>query len=458
MNNRRWSEVIFAALIIIFIIVVIFVLYKIYNIKKKKDYQEALDRSGGGWDPAAREAMNLLMTMPPQDRGADENFAIATGIHHNLLEGDIAANPAAAITAIDRFRTAIGDVRRGRVGEVPAAFILMRAENIGHEILDDINNYNLENVDEIDIIPFHGRGEGGYGRRFRENLLPNFLNFIMPQIGGLLEETDNVRRRDAAERRRAANVTAGGVPAAAAQIYLEKSKTHTSDGQNVHDSAVSKAMKDTFNKLKESQSSALSDPIILQNEINEFIAAKKGEIDGTKLAAAKSSLVDIINNPSMNFSLGGSDRDVLKLVWERSKNKINEVGSDNIKEAIVHALADMKGPDGSGGVCVTGRTGRLLESLTLLDADKSMSSSATVEMYRNEIFDKAKGIIDGAIKSQGNNDVAKYYRGEITTEPPGAKDFQAELSKNIGVMVNEYADKLPENNIEKIKEECMAAL
>ncbi len=446
------STLIFAAVTTILIIVLIVIIYRLYK-KGKKEYEEAFNKSNGGWDRAARTALEMLNEIPEENRQADENFAIAAGLQNNYFEGNIDQirnQPEIGNVIVNRYNMALGNIRRGELGNIAANFIIRNAENFARaiiipRIMDDIRNFDLDNLDQNNDV-----GE----MIFAFGPAPEF-EFI-----DLLNNANITRRQNMTERKEEAKKESGGVPAAAAEIYLKKSKTHTSDTQNVHDSAVSKAMKDTYNKI--SVYAARNTPNNIRNEILDFIDNK---VDNNLLIhnKAKRCLEKIYNNPSFNSTIGATDMQVLSAVWERSKDKENIDNKNNIQEAIIHALGDMN-PGGSDNindidsmVCVTGRTSRLLESLTLLDADKTMSAAATVEMYRNEIFDNAKKIIDDRINNE-KGEIGDYYRGKITEEPIGSAEFKAAIIRDLNSMIDTYIDRVPAADLAKLKDECAAAI
>lgn len=455
------STIVFAVVTLILILIILYAIFNMYKKGKKKDFEEAFDRSGGGWDNGAVEAMNILERIPLQDRHADENFAMGFGLENNLLEGNrrrALRHPEIVRDIALNYRRALGNVRRGgdEVGNIAPNFIIRRTAGFAENFLDEIEDWDRHEMLIMDIRNFDLDNEIGLGDgAFNQILMNNNMHALVNEIAGLLGMANAAQTENINDRRRNAQRAADGVPVAAANIFLEKSKTHTSDPQNVHDSAVSKAMKESYDKIKEG--AARSTPAAVKAEIMEFINKNKAENNNKAIRC----LEKIYNNPALNTNLSGTDMDVLAAVWERSKDKKNEKNKTNIQEAIVSALADMnpstQGITDDSMVCVTGRTGRLLESLTLLDHDKSMSKAATVEMYRNEIFDNAKKIIDTKIDSE-KGVVGDYYRGNIKDEPTGAAEFKSSLVTDLNKMVDEYSDKLPAADLTKLKEECSAAI
>src|SRR3972149_2849747 len=121
-------------------------------------------------------------------------------------------------------------------------------------------------------------------------------------------------------------------------------------------------------------------------------------------------------------------------VWERTKIHENEKKSRLMKEAVIDALVDCN--EATGLVCMNGRCGRLIESLTLLDYDKDIGKTQTNEMIRNQVFDEVKKMIDSEINSAKISadpvlqQVGKYYAAEIDT--PGD---DTEFKKNIELKV-----------------------
>ena len=181
---------------------------------------------------------------------------------------------------------------------------------------------------------------------------------------------------------------------------LEKAKSwKANDTQNVHDSGVHNSLRDTLSRLQE-RGSETSLPIgisDIKTDVMQHIQQANVSMETKEKAmiACHNAFQSNASHPSLS-SL--NERQVLELVWKRSYHPANNVTqSENIREMVIHNLADTithvesGQPHRTEQVCVTGRIGRLLDSLTLTDAQsEQIGNPVSIDVMRNDIYDFAQ--------------------------------------------------------------------
>ncbi len=140
------------------------------------------------------------------------------------------------------------------------------------------------------------------------------------------------------------------------------------------------------------------------------------------------SVFDIIQQSHRIYALDADEDEIFALVWSRAYNEHNAKNKKLIKEAICDALIDCNDKSTHKPVCITGRAARIIGALATLDFDDSLDNIQTFEMYKNQIFNEVKQIIEDNIANpdQDNIEGAKIY-----AEPPDkmtADDILAEQS------------------------------
>lgn len=166
--------------------------------------------------------------------------------------------------------------------------------------------------------------------------------------------------------------------------------------QNVHDSGVQNSLKELIQQVQQKDTEIVL-PLGAPN-VNDDIATyiMNGDFsDETKskaLIACHRSMQSTASHPSLSQL---SEKDILSMVWRRSYHALNsEKNAEDIRDMVVHNLADTIStidPDNAARVeqvCVTGRIGRIMDSLTLTDADSiDLKRPLSVEAMRNDIFE-----------------------------------------------------------------------
>ena len=258
------------------------------------------------------------------------------------------------------------------------------------------------------------------------------------------------------ENRLAAATQEAETKAEFAEAYLDRSMTHTSDPQNVHDSAVNAKLQVTLERLR-------VDPAGKKKSIaeaREFI----GRYDATKAGNAMRTL-DKIENGAYIDTFRDHEDNIFHYVWNRTNDLRNEKNASLMREAVVDALNDSVEKDSL--VCIGGRCSRILSSLVTLDFDPSIGAAMTYESYKNQIFSETNQIINEAIDSASKSDrenmrnVARSFReplGGVEVEPDVEAEFVRGVKQSIDDNMSKYIGSLKPDEISKLRDECYAAI
>lgn len=180
--------------------------------------------------------------------------------------------------------------------------------------------------------------------------------------------------------------------------YLEKSKIHVDNPQNVHDNAINATMYQIIKRIADENTEVLPTKEQISVDITDPIAK---------------NVIKVFDNENTVSALGGmSDLEVLQHVYLRCCNPKND------KKTMITALSDnLKNCVENGNVvCVTGRVARIISTLILLDFDENNWNMKLVDDYKEEILNKTKNIIQEIATLALNTDLDKYAKEYLTTE------------------------------------------
>ena len=275
---------------------------------------------------------------------------------------------------------------------------------------DDINILRFPR-----IIRFGNDFENLFGNDF-ENMFGNDFENLFPT---------NPRNTNIQSKHIQAREQSEGIKSAQTDAFVNLSTEHINDPENSHDSAVIDCSKSILSILR-------NDPTIdIKNlpsitEINKTIMQ-----DGMRLSEGRPyitikamKVLDSTRVGDINLSIGASDDEVLRLVWNRSLHPQNVENKEKMKQAIFDALVSCWEDDHI--VCVNGRTSRLLSSLSMLDFDKSTWSINTLQSYKNEILQMTKNLIQSFAEYELENsspEWQKVARSYLITTPNELKDL-----------------------------------
>lgn len=208
-----------------------------------------------------------------------------------------------------------------------------------------------------------------------------------------------------------------------------------SSPQNVHDTNVSYDLKNKYQLIVDSNA---ADSTQVQNSINlntirSFI--QKSNIDNDKKKDAL-SIVDLASRSGHINNLDTTEDQVLLETWKRTESPENVNVKDTLQNAVVDALVHCYETNygDAKSVCINGRCGRIIDSLTVLDNNKDISQPIkTVDILKSEIFMKSYNILQKELEKVPK-EVADVYNGVAQPTP--------ELQKRVSDFENSTAELL----------------
>jgi hypothetical protein len=426
--------------IIVIVLLIIYYAFLHKNDNRKREiYEELYNTSRGDFDNNAEEAINTINKI--NERTPLDEYRAGNIIEYNILQGHIDRRTQPNRMPLDamlvRYTRAIGDIGRQRELETT----IVRGGRPRNNTFADATIVTMVNhIDEI------------VERIFNEIDDPNEIEIGFMTVAA--NNTPEIRTKAIDERKKNAEEDAE-TKEEYIDKYLTSSKTHNSDPQNVHDSTVNVNLRETVNIIKSTCISQTPERCI-----DEARTYAKGNSKEDLINQA----LDVIAQGGYNGTLEESEKNIFMYVWERSKLRANEKNKKNIQDSVINALADCH--ENGGVVCMNGRCGRLLESLTLLDYDENVGKAQTVEMIRNNIFDEVRKMIEQEIDyAKGSSDplmqnIGQYYAGDLGIEPDKytETEFKKTIENKIDIILGQYSNKLSKVQLDSLKEECLAVI
>jgi hypothetical protein len=227
--------------------------------------------------------------------------------------------------------------------------------------------------------------------------------------------------------------TRAGVRAARVQLADKKNKSVyfepkpiRNDPQNVHDTELTHDIKVKYNKIIEKNKEDAAS-IGTYNYKQPTFADIRIELNRADLSETDREnafhILNIIAGGSSITALNTTEDKVLLEIWKRIHSPENQDNRENLKNSLWQSLSSGMEKNYNGeyrSVCTSGRTSRIVDSLTLMDNDDSLAKPLqTVETLRNEILSKSYVILQTALK---DSPVSAVYNG---TEPETDENRQA---------------------------------
>lgn len=414
-------------IVAILLVIVIVLIYRlcIHNSDRarRRRAEKLYQTSSGAFDDRARQALNELNQMKelrPEDR-----FRRATLVEYNILEGDL-HQPF--------------DGRDQMLRGITADFV---------QALHGIRNREWH-PDAPEFI-FHRI------REFQDEL--DFDVELGMVLGEVLDETEPITRAATiAERQERAKSEAETVEDAMTG-YLDEAIVFTSDAQNVHDSKVNEGLREIHAVLAREDYYPVTTAF---SEAEHYILTEYvGDAEKRQNAIRTLHMM----RTGLRISTFNDTEDhIFAMVWSRTRHPLNKKNVVLIKEAIANALADCI--EHGNMVCINGRCGRILNSLTMLDCDPVIAGGVmTYEAYRAQIFTETQNIIKARVDDYAESDdpakkkLAESYRGSGSSPDPEVEErFKQEVCAAIDQNIETYFGKMSPAELERIRIECHAAL
>lgn len=134
------------------------------------------------------------------------------------------------------------------------------------------------------------------------------------------------------------------------------------DSQNVHDHGVTKTIAGNLDKLVAAVGDAVKGTSTVVQQVREAVL-KHPEIDSGVISDALATLSSLTT--ATNESIGKSETDTLRLVWERIQQEKNDVLRTNLTETLIKQLASAV--EHGHVVCSTGKVTRIMSTLETVD-------------------------------------------------------------------------------------------
>lgn len=448
----------FIAIVLVFIILAIIGIiyyFYIYNSdeSRRERYRELYNLSNGGYDINAENALGIVSEV--EHPAAEDTFTAGNIIGFNVLQGRLGGrheNFEVAEQTVGHLQDTIGNILTGNIAGL-----------IAREFM----------VDHVEAFAENN---------LRELMLEADIDFWRPVVVGLgvtLGEIPAARDKIMRDRREKAAKTATN-RVEYAENLLEGAKTHTSDSQNVHDSSVVRDLNNTLNKIKDSALPGSKMDTV--REIEDFMQTRNSatsyqfdtredsgstkqdpnEIKGDKIRNARQALAEIKKDAYLS-AYDATECEILKYVWDRTKLPENEDNSENMKRALVDELANCVSEHG-GLVCTGGRASRILGSLVLQDTDSTLGAAATLEQYKNEIFDECRKMIQSEVDYAKNNNTEhataalSYSDPKVAVREEEENKFKQHLKEQTDEILLKYKPKLSEQQYTTMRNDCYAAI
>ncbi len=262
------------------------------------------------------------------------------------------------------------------------------------------------------------------------------------------------------------------------KIILSNQKWH-SDSQNVHDSCLHNEFKTQLlnvvenNQLygkqekiqpydsEEKITNDLIDNLDVKKIVNptnvydDIVTYYKNKYknDHIKMDKLAKVLMHLETNNPIHIN-NMREKDVVIAVWQRAHDPRNASVTEDIKSSLGECILDCVD---NSVVCLAGRTSRYWQALSNLDFMPEIGTLQTKQAVRNEIFEKCASIVNTELSSE----LLEYYNSGKNNNPK----LNAELDQKINnikslmdSLIIVYKDKLPDDDLSLIIEECKSVL
>jgi hypothetical protein len=273
---------------------------------------------------------------------------------------------------------------------------------------------------------------------------PTFFQRIGINVGFALHHIGNgaAIAKNVAERKASA-IASTTTKLAATNHFIAEASQVANDRQNVHDSNITGHVRTSRDNLARDAAN------LIKADGFETIRAQC-------IAAGVQDFDAITDTPAV--------REMLELVWNRAylppsgTNPAEYAAA--VRDAVISRLRDCR--ENGHIVCTTGRITQILDALTLLDPDACGGHGMkTNDMYRAEIFNRVKQLIDATILANLNDPrygavAASYSNPGQDYDDVDEAAFKAMLGREISAMIDRDYSHVA--GIDRIKNESLQAI
>ena len=227
-----------------------------------------------------------------------------------------------------------------------------------------------------------------------------------------------------------------------------------SDSQNVHDQAVYDDLKTQFYKVRDENTQLANVKNKDWKDLTDWMRASYSHNPGKWAKLTK--VMDVISHDYSIQSLNCTEKELIETIWKRAYDPENRNNHDAIKAALADALLDCI--EGESVVCMSGRNSKLWQALATLDKDPTVGIFRTKQQIRNEIYDRAARIVNDYVGPNGSasDSLRNAYQAGETTEQ--VKELIQCMKDTIDELRNNYENKLPQDQLNLIIEECKSVV
>lgn len=407
---------------------------------RRKKSENLLNTSAGTFDESARAALTELTRIG--DPNADDYFRRGNIFQYNILEGNMRGGRGENRNDRRDRHLAVGHIVRDYTDALVGMRGRLGAVGEDRDLNPDFMVHRIEDLN-WNLRPF-------------ANEDMEIQQMLMGFNDTVTTHAPAVRREIIHERRNRA-IAAANTRTEAIDNYFDAATQFTNDAQNVHDSKVNNDLRDTLRRIKNDN----INPRDAIDEAREYIESEYGRdpMNRAKVANAL-RILDKISEGENIGTFNEREDNIFAYTWSRCAHPRNRDNSELMREAVINSLAD--GIENGNQVCINGRTGRVLNSLVMLDYDTNVASGVmTFEAYKNQIFQETKTIIGQEIERARNSNDAKlravgeaYDGDEVEIDETVDIKFKNEIKQEIDRNFEKYDTKLNETEINNLKQEC----
>lgn len=234
------------------------------------------------------------------------------------------------------------------------------------------------------------------------------------------------------------------------------------DTQNVHDTSVVAHISKVVDKIKKTVNK--DQPQFDEKETIEgikkyILESYVGEIQTKERAIT--AVNKIKNSNGLILRLNMREMEILNLVWNRIHDPVNKGNFDNLRENLVLELADCMTGDTSAH-CIQGRVSRIIQSLEMADADKSIVIKP-LWVIKDEIHRSVPRYVDKVLKKlpTPKRELFEQLEHETDTEKKEYEKIRVRIQSAIErKMEQRYLDSkmLTETQFTNIMKPCLEAI
>ena len=179
------------------------------------------------------------------------------------------------------------------------------------------------------------------------------------------------------------------------------------DLHNVHDSVLTKTVKNSIEKLKKDTVMDIDFPTTIQNIKNEI---EKYPNENVK-SQARLALDTIQRNNDTLHSVGMKETELLHLIYNRINSPINVENQQVLKENLINELSECI--EFNKPVCTTGRFTRILDTINGVDPEVSIKPKW---MIQKELIDKSGALYKAKVETLDSQQKAAIESIQMTPE------------------------------------------